>query len=102
MNDHDYFPTLVTSCGLIVLLTLESWLPAAGNRRRRLRHTARNLTLGLFNTLTVALLAAPHIANVCRWAEESRLGLLNLLNLSPAMSTITAILLFDGWLYLLH
>jgi hypothetical protein len=64
MNDHDYLPTLVTVFGLILLLTLESWLPAAGNRRRRLLHTARNLTLGLLNALAVALLAAPLIANV--------------------------------------
>src|SRR5262245_28284153 len=102
MNDHNYLPTLVTVCGLFLLLTLESWFPAAGNRRRRPRHAARNLTLGLFNTLAMALLAAPLIANVCRWTEESRCGLLNLLSLSPAIATIAAFLLFDGWLYLLH
>src|SRR5262245_13019394 len=102
MNDYNYLPTLVTVCGLIFLLTLESWLPAAGNRHRRPRHAARNLTLGLFNTLAVTLLAAPLIANVCRWTEESRFGLLNLLSLAPAIATIAAFLLFDGWLYLLH
>jgi sterol desaturase/sphingolipid hydroxylase (fatty acid hydroxylase superfamily) len=102
MNDHDYLPTLVTVFGLILLLTLESWLPAAGNRRRRLLHTARNLTLGLLNALAVALLAAPLIASVAGWTEGSRFGLLNLLSLPPAMATVTAILLFDGWLYLLH
>jgi sterol desaturase/sphingolipid hydroxylase (fatty acid hydroxylase superfamily) len=104
MHDHDYhyLPTLVTACGVILLLTLESWLPAAGNRQRRLHHTARNLTLGFLNALAVALLAAPFIANVAGWAEESRFGLLNLLSLPPAVATVTAILLFDGWLYLLH
>jgi len=102
MKGHDYLPTLVTACGLILLLTLESWLPAAGNRRRRLRHAARNLTLWLLNALAVALLAAPFIASVAGWAEESRFGLLNLLSLPPAIATVTAILLFDGWLYLLH
>src|SRR5262245_13278428 len=102
MNDHDYLPTLVTACGLISLLTLESWLPAAGNRTRRLRHAARNMTLGLLNGLAVALLAAPLITNVVGWAEESRFGLLNRLGLPPAIATVTAFLLFDGWLYLLH
>jgi sterol desaturase/sphingolipid hydroxylase (fatty acid hydroxylase superfamily) len=102
MNHRDYLLTLVTACGLILLLTLESWLPAAGNRRRRLRHAARNLTLWLLNALAVALLAAPFIASVAGWAEESRFGLLNLLSLPPAIATVTAILLFDGWLYLLH
>jgi len=102
MKGHDYLPTLVTACGLTLLLTLESWLPAAGNRRRRLRHAARNMTLWLLNALALALLAAPAIANVARWAEESRFGLLNLLSLPPPIATVTAILLFDGWLYLLH
>jgi sterol desaturase/sphingolipid hydroxylase (fatty acid hydroxylase superfamily) len=105
MNDHDYLrhlPTLVTVWGLILLFALESWLPAGGNRRRRLRHTARNLTLGALNTLLVATLAAPSIINVTRWAEESRFGLLNLLSLPPAINIVMAILLFDGWLYLLH
>jgi sterol desaturase/sphingolipid hydroxylase (fatty acid hydroxylase superfamily) len=97
-----YLPTLVTACGLILLLTLETWLPAAGNRRSRLRHAARNLTLGLLNAVAVALLAAPLIASVSGRAEESRFGLLNLLSLPPAISAVTAFLLFDGWLYLLH
>src|SRR5215510_4244780 len=102
MDYHSYLPTLVAACGLILLLTLESWLPAAGNRRRRLRHAARNLTLWLLNALALALLAAPLIANVAGWTEESRFGLLNLLSLPPATATVTAILLFDCLLYLMH
>ena len=102
MNDHDYLPTLVTACVLILFLALESWIPAAGNRHRRLRHTARNLTLWLFNAVVVALLAAPLIANVAGWTEASRFGLLNLLRLPPAITIVTAILLLDGLLYLMH
>jgi sterol desaturase/sphingolipid hydroxylase (fatty acid hydroxylase superfamily) len=102
MNNPDYLPTLVTACGIILLLTIESWLPAAGNRRRRMRHATRNMTLGALNVLAMALLAAPFIASVAGWCEESRFGLLNLLNLPPAIAIVTAILLFDGWLYLLH
>jgi sterol desaturase/sphingolipid hydroxylase (fatty acid hydroxylase superfamily) len=105
MNDHDYLshlPTLVTVCGLVLLVTLESWLPAAGNRSGRLRHMARNLTLGLVNASAVAMIVASPIANAARWAEESRFGLLNMISLPPAIATVTAVLLFDGWLYLLH
>jgi sterol desaturase/sphingolipid hydroxylase (fatty acid hydroxylase superfamily) len=102
MNDHNYLPTLVTACGLILLLTIESWLPAADNRPRRVTHVARNMTLGLLNTLAMAMLAAPLIVNVAAWAQESRFGLLNLLSLPPAVATFMAVLLFDGWLYLLH
>jgi sterol desaturase/sphingolipid hydroxylase (fatty acid hydroxylase superfamily) len=102
MNNRDYLPTLVTACGIIMLLALESWLPAAGDRRSRMTHAARNMTLGALNVLAVGLLAAPLIAYVAMWAEESRFGLLNLLSLPPAIATVTAFLLFDGWLYLLH
>src|SRR5262249_3020468 len=102
MNNRNYLPTLVTACGLILLLTIESWLPAAGNRRRRLTHGAGKVRLGAFNGVAVALLAAPLIANAAGWAEESRFGLLTLLTLPPATATVMAILLFDGWLYLLH
>ena len=102
MNIRSYVPTMVTVCGLIMTLTIESWLPAASGRRYRLRHAARNLTLGAINAFAVAALAAPLIANVAGWAEWSRFGLLNLLSLPPAFATVTAILLFDGWLYLLH
>jgi sterol desaturase/sphingolipid hydroxylase (fatty acid hydroxylase superfamily) len=102
MNDHDYLPTLLTTSGLIFLLTLETWLPAAGDRHYRLRHASRNLSLGLLNALALAMLAAPLITNVAGWTVVSRFGLLNQLSLPPAISTVTAILLFDGWLYLLH
>jgi sterol desaturase/sphingolipid hydroxylase (fatty acid hydroxylase superfamily) len=102
MNFHAYLPTLVTICCLILLLTIESWLPAATTRRYRLRHAARNLALGSLNVLAMAALATPLIANIAWWTEESRFGLLNALGLSPAMATGATILLFDGWLYLLH
>ena len=102
MNNRDHLPTLLTACGVILLLALETLLPAAGDRRSRMTHAARNITLGALNVLAVGLLAAPLIAYVARWAEESRFGLLNLLSLPPAIATVTAFLLFDGWLYLLH
>jgi sterol desaturase/sphingolipid hydroxylase (fatty acid hydroxylase superfamily) len=102
MNYRDYLATLVTACGLILLLTLETWLPAAGNRHHRLRHTARNLTLGALNAVALASLAAPFIVGIAGWAEKGRFGLLHLLSLPPAIATVTAFLLFDGWLYMLH
>jgi sterol desaturase/sphingolipid hydroxylase (fatty acid hydroxylase superfamily) len=102
MSIRSYLPTIVTVCGLMLTLTIESWLPAAVGRHYRMRHVARNLTLGALNTFAAAMLAAPLIANVAGWTEWSRFGLLNLLSLPPAMATVTAILLFDGWLYLLH
>jgi sterol desaturase/sphingolipid hydroxylase (fatty acid hydroxylase superfamily) len=102
MSARDSLPTIVAPCGLTLLLGLESWVPAAGNRHHRLRHLARNLTLGLLNTGVLALVAVPFIAQVALWAEESRFGLLRLLNIPTAVATVTAILLFDAWMYLWH
>jgi sterol desaturase/sphingolipid hydroxylase (fatty acid hydroxylase superfamily) len=102
MNAKDYLPTVVAACILILLFAMESWLPAAAGRHRRLRHAARNLTLGLLNAAALAVLAAPFIAQVAAWVEESRFGLLNLLNLPPVIAIATAMLLFDVWMYLWH
>src|SRR5262245_38295086 len=102
MNVRSDLPTLVTVCGLVLALTVESWIPAAGARHYRIRHAGRNLTLGLLNTFAMAVSAAPLSASVAGWAEWSRFGLLNMMNLSPVIGAVVAILLFDGWLYLLH
>lgn len=104
MIELNYLPNVITVCGLILLWTLETWIPAAGDRRDRLRHAVRNLTLGLLSAvaLALALLAAPSIALVSAWSEDSGFGLLRVLKLPPMAATVAAILLFDGWMYLWH
>jgi sterol desaturase/sphingolipid hydroxylase (fatty acid hydroxylase superfamily) len=54
----------------------------------------------LFNAAALAMLAAPFITQVAAWVEESRFGLLNLLNLPPVITVATSMLLFDVWMYL--
>ncbi len=98
----DYLPTLITICGLLLLWTLETWLPAASGRQNRLRHAGRNLFLGLLNALALGSLAAPLITQMALRAEEAGFGLLRLFPLSPVAATIGAIFLFDGWMYLWH
>jgi sterol desaturase/sphingolipid hydroxylase (fatty acid hydroxylase superfamily) len=102
MNAKDYLPTVAAACVLILLTALESWLPAALDRQRRLRHAARNLSLGSLNVALLALLATPFLAQVAVWAEENRVGLLRLMNVSPMIGGVLAILLFDAWMYLWH
>jgi sterol desaturase/sphingolipid hydroxylase (fatty acid hydroxylase superfamily) len=102
MNAKDHLPTTAAACILILLMALESWLPAALDRHHRLRHAVRNLALGSLNAALVALLATPFIAQVAVWAEENRVGLLRLLNVSPMIGGVLAILLFDAWMYLWH
>jgi len=98
----NYLPTIIAAGGLILLLALESWLPAAIGRYRRLRHMARNLTLGLLNAALLAFFATPLITQVAVWAEENRFGLLRLLNAPSMIAVVAAILLLDAWMYLWH
>ncbi|MBX3279076.1 MAG: sterol desaturase family protein [Acidobacteria bacterium] len=81
---------------------METWLPAAKGRRGRVRHAARNLSLGLLNAVALSLLAAPLVARAAIWAEDSGFGLLRMFPLPPMVSLIAAVLLFDGWMYLWH
>jgi sterol desaturase/sphingolipid hydroxylase (fatty acid hydroxylase superfamily) len=102
MNAKEFIPITTAVVILILLMSLESWLPAALDRHHRLRHAARNLALGLLNATLVALLATPFLAQIAFWAEENRVGFLRLLNLSPVIGGALAILLFDAWMYLWH
>lgn len=98
----EQYPTLIAAVGLMLLLALESWVPAASSGHHRYRHAARNLTLGLLNAGVMAFVAAPFLTQVGLWTENSGVGLLRLLNLPPLITTVSAILLFDAWMYLWH
>lgn len=98
----EQFPALIAVISLIILFGLESWLPAASGRRWRLRHACLNLTLGGLGSIAIGLLAAPFFSQVILWAEKSGFGLLRILSLPYAATTVAAILLFDAWMYLWH
>ncbi len=98
----EQYPTLIAAFSMILLLGLESWVPAAGNRQHRARHALRNVTLGLLNAVVAALLAAPLLAGLSLWAENNGFGLLRMVQLPPAAVMVAAILMFDGWMYLWH
>jgi sterol desaturase/sphingolipid hydroxylase (fatty acid hydroxylase superfamily) len=102
MIDLTQAQTIVAVCGLTLLWALESFLPFMQGRKQRLRHAARNLTLGFLNALVLALLAGPLIVRVSAWAENYHLGLLRLISLPPLVQAAFALLLLDGWMYLWH
>lgn len=94
--------TFTAAFGLVSLWVLESWLPYMKDHRQRVRHALRNLTLGLLNAAALALLAAPLMVRIASWAEHSEIGLLRLVSLPVAVSTLLGLVLLDGWMYLWH
>jgi sterol desaturase/sphingolipid hydroxylase (fatty acid hydroxylase superfamily) len=102
MSAAEQLPTLIAAGVLVLLVGLESLAPAVADRRHRLRHATRNLTLGLLNALAVTLPFTPLIAQADLWAEESGFGLLRMIPLPAMAKTVAALLLFDGWMYLWH
>jgi len=94
--------TLAAAIGLTVLFGMESILPAAGGRRHRWQHAARNLALGCFSSIAVKMLVGGVLTSVIFWAESTGVGLLRIISLPPAVAMVAAILLFDAWMYLWH
>jgi sterol desaturase/sphingolipid hydroxylase (fatty acid hydroxylase superfamily) len=98
----EHISTITAAFGLVSLWALEGWLPFMKDRQQRLLHATRNLTMGLLNAVLIALLVAPLMVFVAAWAESSGIGLLRLVSLPVVASTILALLLLDGWMYLWH
>lgn len=102
MIDLSQAPTVLASFGLVLFWGVETWWPSIAERKDRLRHAARNLSLGLMNATMTALIVSPLIVYVANWAESNKVGLLHVVNLPASMSFPLTILLLDGWMYLWH
>jgi sterol desaturase/sphingolipid hydroxylase (fatty acid hydroxylase superfamily) len=92
---------LIIAFTLAVLWAWESIFPAAPGRAHRLRHAARNFALGGGNVLLTALFTAFLLVVVTEWAEAAQFGLLQQFPASW-LTTIVALVLFDGWMYVWH
>lgn len=93
---------LVSIGALALILWFETLFPLFQGRKEKLRHISRNLGLGLFNGLVIALLFSSLSALVIHWGESKSFGLLHWFNLPPWFGTLVALLLFDLWMYLWH
>ena len=97
---------LAVAVALAVLWLGEACVPFytefGGGLKRRLRHGARNLGLGLFNVGVLLLLFSAAFAAVTSWSAESGLGLLPMLAWPPWAQTLAVFVLFDLWMYLWH
>lgn len=102
MVDLMYTQPVVAVCALLVIWSLETWQPFSHGRKRRVRHALRNLALGALNAAALGLIMGPVLYVVATYAEEAQIGLLRIFALPPLLTTILAILMLDGWMYLWH
>ncbi len=91
----------ITVASLILLWTLESWVPML-QRRHRWRHGWRNVQIAMINTLALLLLFGGLTVWLANWTQQRNLGLLNWLTDSPTVHLILALVTLDLWLYTWH
>ncbi|MCM8794257.1 MAG: sterol desaturase family protein [Candidatus Omnitrophica bacterium] len=97
---QDLFITQLTALGLC--LWLESVAPFFMDRPQRVRHVARNITIGLINGAVLALGLSGLVFQAAEWATAHHSGLLNRVTLPPPAERWIGFILFDLWMYLWH
>lgn len=103
-----YAKPLLATMVLVVLWTIESFLPMYTGRTGRWKHDLRNLAMGLLNVVVIALPLAGALWWVTQWATTHGFGLSRWLVLPgvPALPTwlmwLMLLVVFDGWMYLWH
>lgn len=102
MIDLANMQIFVAAIVLALLWTIEGTVPFLPNHKGRFKHTARNLTIGLFNSVILALLFAPILFGLTSWTENNNFGLLHLFDLPLWASAILAVLFQDAWMYAWH
>ena len=102
MIDLANLQIIVAGVILAILWTLEAVIPFLPDRRERVKHSARNITIGAFNAVILTVLYAPILFRLTAWTSNNNFGLLHLVDLPLWVSVISAILLQDAWMYAWH
>ena len=102
MVDLANMQIIVAAIVLAILWTLEAVVPFLSNRKGRFRHAARNIAIGVFNSILLAILFAPVLIRLTTWTETNDFGFLRLFDLPIVILAIVAILLQDAWMYAWH
>ncbi|NJM53238.1 MAG: sterol desaturase family protein [Blastocatellia bacterium] len=102
MIDLANLQILAAAIVLIILWLLETVIPFLPNRRERIKHSARNITIGAFNAIILAVLFAPLIFYLTTSTQNNKFGLLHLVNLPIWISVVLATLFQDAWMYFWH
>jgi len=93
---------LVQLVALGACLWGESLAPLFMDRKERLLHVARNITIGLMNGVVLTIGFSGLLLSSIQWGQLHRIGLLYQLGLSPGAQRVVGFLAFDLWMYLWH
>jgi sterol desaturase/sphingolipid hydroxylase (fatty acid hydroxylase superfamily) len=99
MIEAGQIPLVMTVGGIVLLMWLEHWRPAAA-QVEVMGHAWRNIRLGVLNGVGLALIAGPLLAAVSGWVVENEVGLVR--RLDGPWRLGLGLLLFDGWMYVWH
>jgi len=93
---------LVIAVMLAMLWVLEGVAPMYVGRKRRLRHDAANVALGLFNAGVAAVVFAGLLVGVMTWAASNGFGLMHAVDWPVWLEWVVVLLLFDVWMWFWH
>ncbi len=93
---------VVAAAVLGAMWLLEGLVPMFEGRRRRVRHGASNVALGLANAVVVAFVFAAAMLAATEWARANSFGLLRWLGAEGVAAAAAGFLLIDLWQYAWH
>jgi sterol desaturase/sphingolipid hydroxylase (fatty acid hydroxylase superfamily) len=93
---------VVLAAVLTTMAALETVRPLRRRLEPRLRRTVRNFTTGALSLAIVTILQAPILMPLVNWTQRHGVGLMNLVDLPPALAAGLAVLLLDYTLWHWH
>lgn len=87
---------------IVVIFSLEHIWPFFDQKRARITHATRNLSLAAINGILGILFFSALMVALMQWSAEHEFGLLYWFSLTGISRFIVAFLLFDLWMYAWH
>jgi sterol desaturase/sphingolipid hydroxylase (fatty acid hydroxylase superfamily) len=87
---------------LVIIFTLEGFIPHLQGRRLRIRHGLPHVLTAVLNGLLTRLFLAGITIQVIGWAQAHSMGLVRMVEFPVAVRMIVVFLLFDIWMYYWH